>query len=142
MEHRIGEPDYGLPSFFQTMGGFLLSFLYVVVLLSVHALGSWTWYLTPIVARAVCGYIAHCISTLFFVLHEIHRILFVYSCSSTLALRLASGLSLLACRLLMSFVYVTTGLIVIVIVVVNAVRAVRDLRNAWTDRYGKAEKTE
>jgi hypothetical protein len=142
MEHRIGEPDYGCPSFFQVMGGFLLTFLIIIALLSVHALGSWTWYLTPKVARAVYGYIAHCISTLCFVLHKIERILFVYSCSSTIALRFTTGLSLLACRLLMSFVYISTGLIVTVIIVVNAMRAARDLRNAWTERYGKADKTE
>jgi hypothetical protein len=136
------EPDYGCPTFFQLMGGFLLTFLIIVVLLSIHALGSWTWYLTPIVVRAVCGYIAHCIFTLCSVLHKIERVLFVYSCYSTFTLRFATGLSLLACRLLVSFVYISTGLIVIVIIVANAMRAAHSLRIVWTERYGRAEKTE
>jgi hypothetical protein len=157
MEHPIGEPDYGCPTFFQLMGGFLLTFLIIVVLLSIHALGSWTWYLTPIVVRAlgswiwyltpivvraVWGYIAHCILTLCSVLHKTERVLFVYSCYSTFMLQFATGLPLLLCRLLVSFVYISTGLIVIVIIVTNAMLAVRSLCIIWTEHYGKAEKTE
>jgi hypothetical protein len=156
MEHPIGEPDYGCPTFFQLMGGFLLTFLIIVVLLSIHALGSWTWYLTPIVVRAigswiwyltpivvraVCRCIAHCISTLCSVLHKTERVLFVTSYYSTFMLQFATGLPLLLCRLLVTFVYISTGLIVIVIVVYNAILAVRCLRLIWTERYGKAEKT-
>jgi hypothetical protein len=141
MEHPIGEPDYGCPTFFQLMGGYLLVFLIIVVLLSIHALGSWIWYLTPIVVRAVWGYIAHCILTLCSVLHKTERVLFIYSCYSTSMLRFATALPLLACRLLVSFVYISTGLIVIVIIVFNAMLAVRSLRIIWTERYGKVEKT-
>jgi hypothetical protein len=136
------EPDYGCPTFFQLMGGFLLTFLVIVALLSIHALGSWTWYLAPIAVRAVCGYIVHCILTLCSVLHKTERVLFVYSCYSTFTLRFATGLPLLACRLLVSFVYISTGLIVIVIIVTNAMLAVRSLCIIWTERYGKAEKME
>jgi hypothetical protein len=151
------EPDYGCPTFFQLMGGYLLVFLIIVVLLSIHALGSWIWYLTPIVVHAlaswtwcltpivvrdICRYIAHCILTLCSVLHKTERVLFVYSCYSTFTLRFVTGFPLLVCRLLVSFVYISTGLIVIVIIVFNAILAVRSLRIIWTERYGKAEKIE
>jgi hypothetical protein len=124
------------------IGYLLMSSLFLSAFIFVFFFFTWFLSALPVIDYPARVLIARWISELISILRKIERILFAYSCTATIRIYDVTGISLLACRLLATFVFIVGGLAVIVITVILSVRAVRAVQKAWSERYWKAAKTE